>query len=88
MRQIYVARPDGAGEYARQVSNELPRVLKVDRHPATRWANLAMKVGLIVAFALAIGLTPDTVEGKAMGFRAPLFLAPIVIVLILARVRA
>lgn len=47
-----------------------------------------MKVGLIVAFALAIGLTPDTVEGKAMAFRAPLFLAPIVIVPILARVRA
>jgi len=47
-----------------------------------------MKVGLVVAFAVAIGLTPDTVEGKAMGFRAPLFLAPIVIVPILARWRA
>lgn len=78
----------GCGAYARWVSRKLPRVLNVDRHPATRWANLAMKVGLIVAFALAIGLTPDTVEGKAMGFRAPLFLAPIVIVPILARVRA
>jgi hypothetical protein len=63
-------------------------VLKVDRHPATRCANFAVKLSLVVAFAVAIGLTPDTVEGKAMGFRAPLFLAPIVIVPLLARVRA
>ena len=47
-----------------------------------------MKVGVVAAFAVAIGLTPDTVEGKAMGFRAPLFLAPIVIVPLLALVRA
>jgi hypothetical protein len=63
-------------------------VLKVDRHPATRCANFAVKLSLVVAFAVAIGLTPDTVEGKAMGFRAPLFLAPIVIVPLLARVHA
>ena len=69
------------------MNRELPRVVKVDRHPATRWANLAVKAGLVVAFAVAIGLAPDTVEGKAMGFRAPLFLAPIAIVPILARAR-
>jgi len=62
--------------------------VRIDRHKVTRWVNYAMKVGLVVAFAVAIGLTPDTVEGKAMGFRAPLFLAPIVIVPILARTRA
>jgi hypothetical protein len=70
------------------VDHEEPPVVRIDRHKATRWVNYAMKVGLVVAFAVAIGLTPDTVEGKAMGFRAPLFLAPIVIVPILARTRA
>ena len=63
------------------------QVLDVDRHPATRWVNLAVKVALVASFAVAIGLSPDTVEGKAMGFRAPLFLAPVVIVPIIARWR-
>ena len=62
-------------------------VLDVDRHPVTRWVNLAIKVALVASFAVAIGLSPDTVEGKAMGFRAPLFLAPVVIVPIIARLR-
>jgi len=79
---------DGLEAYDRSMNREEPVVLRVDRHRATRWVNYAMKVGLVVAFAVAIGLTPDTVEGKAMGFRAPLFLAPIVIVPILARWRA
>jgi len=79
---------DGLEAYDRPMNSEEPVVLRVDRHRATRWVNYAMKVGLVVAFAVAIGLTPDTVEGKAMGFRAPLFLAPIVIVPILARWRA
>ncbi|WP_420451460.1 hypothetical protein [Ilumatobacter sp.] len=63
------------------------RVLDVDRTPAARSVNLAVKVALVASFAIAVGLTPDTVEGKAMGFRAPLFLAPPLIVPILARVR-
>lgn len=63
------------------------RVLAVDRHPTTRVVNLAVKAALVLSFAVAIGLSPDTVEGKAMGFRAPLFLAPVVIVPIVARVR-
>ncbi len=49
--------------------------------------NLAVKVGLVLAFAVAIGLSPATVDGKAMGFRAPLFLAPAVLVPVIARVR-
>jgi hypothetical protein len=63
------------------------RVLDVDRLPATRLVNLAVKVALVASFAVAIGLSPDTVDGKAMGFRAPLFLAPAVFVPIAARVR-
>lgn len=51
------------------------------------WANVAIKVALVASFAIAIGLSPDTVEGKAMGARAPLFLAPVVIVPIVARWR-
>jgi hypothetical protein len=63
------------------------RVLDVDRSPITRWVNLAVKAALVASFAVAIGLSPDTVDGKAMGFRAPLFLAPVVIVPIIARTR-
>ena len=63
------------------------RVVDVDRHPATRVLNLTIKAALVVSFAVAIGLSPDTVEGKAMGFRAPLFLASAVLVPIIARAR-
>ena len=62
-------------------------MLEVDRRPATRLVNLAVKVALVASFAVAIGLSPDTVDGKAMGFRAPLFLAPAVLVPVVARVR-
>lgn len=63
------------------------RVIGVDQHRTTRWVNLAVKVALVASFAIAIGLSPDTVEGKAMSFRAPLFLAPAIVVPILARSR-
>ena len=63
------------------------RVLDVDRSSTTRWVNVAAKVALVASFAVAIGLSPDTVDGKAMGFRAPLFLAPVVFVPIVARAR-
>ena len=63
------------------------RVLDVDRHPATTWVNMAVKVALVASFAVAIGLSPATVEGKAMGFRAPLFLAPVLVIPLMARWR-
>ena len=63
------------------------QVLVVDRHRVTRRLNLAVKVVLVSSFVIAIGFSPDTVEGKAMGFRAPLFLAPAVVVPIIARLR-
>jgi hypothetical protein len=63
------------------------RVLDIDVHPTTRLVNLAVKLALFASFAIAIGLSPDTVEGKAMGFRAPLFLAPAILVPLLARWR-
>ncbi|MEP1123372.1 MAG: hypothetical protein ABJH68_05715 [Ilumatobacter sp.] len=67
--------------------NHGSHVLDVDRHPSTRIANIAVKCALIVSFVIAIGFEPSTVEGKAMGFRAPLFLAPVVVVPVLARLR-
>ncbi|MFK8024995.1 MAG: hypothetical protein AB8G26_13625 [Ilumatobacter sp.] len=63
------------------------RVLDIDRRPATRLANYVVKAALVASFAIAVGLEPDTVEGKAMGFRAPLFLAPAILVPIIARLR-
>lgn len=62
-------------------------MLDVDRSSIMRWVNVAVKVALVASFAVAIGLSPDTVDGKAMGFRAPLFLAPVVLVPIVARTR-
>lgn len=62
-------------------------VLTVDRHPMTRAINLAIKAGLALSFFVALVIQPDVLEGKAMGFRAPLFLAPAVIVPLLARSR-
>lgn len=62
-------------------------VLDLDR---TQWlaaCNLAIKVGLAVSFFVAIVIAPSTVEGKAMGFRAPLFLASAVLVPVVARLR-
>ena len=49
--------------------------------------NYGVKAALFLAFFVALVFQPDVVEGKAMGFRAPLFLAPAVIVPILARWR-
>ena len=63
------------------------RVLDLDRRAWVRWADIAVKAALVASFAIAIGLSPSTVEGKAMGARAPLFLAPALVVPLLARWR-
>ncbi len=62
-------------------------VLRLDRDRRTAFANLAVKSLLVLSFVIALGFEPSTVEGKAMGFRAPLFLAPAVVVPVLARWR-
>ncbi len=49
--------------------------------------DLAVKAALAVAFAVAIIAAPDVVDGKNMAARAPIFLAPAVLVPVLARVR-
>ncbi len=62
-------------------------VLELDRQRWIAVVNMAIKVGLALSFFVAIVIVPSTVEGKAMGFRAPLFLASAVLVPIIARVR-
>ena len=62
-------------------------VADLDRSTGARWLNLFVKVALVASFVVAIGFEPSTVEGKAMGFRAPLFLAPAVVVPLLATYR-
>lgn len=63
------------------------KVLASDRLPVMTFVNYGVKAALCLAFFVALVFQPDVVEGKAMGFRAPLFLAPAIIVPILARWR-
>lgn len=53
----------------------------------SRIFNLAVKAALAVAFLIAVVWPPDVLEGKNMAARAPIFLAPAVLVPVLARVR-
>lgn len=67
--------------------SEPSNVLRVDRQRSTAVVNAVIKVALIVSFVVAIGFEPDSVEGKAMAFRAPLFLAPAILVPAIAKFR-
>ena len=62
-------------------------VLDTDRTRWVEYANYAVKVLLVLAFVIAIFFPPDVVEGKGMGARAPLFLAPALLVPVLAKLR-
>jgi hypothetical protein len=42
---------------AQHLSGVRSRVLDVDRHPGTMWANVVIKVALVLSFAIAIGLS-------------------------------
>ncbi len=64
--------------------NSPTRVLTLDR---TRWvlyANVAIKVGLVTAFAVAIVVQPEGAQGKGMEFRAPMFIGSAVFVPVIA----
>lgn len=63
------------------------KVLATDRLPLMMAINYGVKAALFLSFFVALVFQPDVVEGKAMGFRAPLFLAPAIVVPILARWR-
>lgn len=62
-------------------------VLDFDRKRWVEIANYVIKAALILSFVIAIFFPPDVVEGKGMGFRAPLFLAPAVLVPLIAKTR-
>ena len=58
-------------------------VLLMDSTATARRINLAVKLALFAAFTIALLVPLDHLEGKAMGARAPLFLASAVLVPIL-----
>ncbi len=63
------------------------RVLGYDR---ARWVmalNIAIKIALVVSFAIAIIFEPSGAQGKGMEYRAPAFLGSAVLVPIIAKVR-
>lgn len=62
-------------------------VLDLDRESWVALANYAIKVALFVSFFVAIVIPPEVVVGKAMGFRAPLFLASAILVPVIAKAR-
>lgn len=63
------------------------QVLATDRTNAWRIINLVAKAALLLAFVIALTVDIDALEGKAMGFRAPMFTAPIWVVYAIAKIR-
>lgn len=62
-------------------------MLPTDRLPLIAKFNYVIKAALVVSFTIAIFFPPDVLDGKAMGSRAPIFLAPAVVVPLLAHFR-
>ena len=62
-------------------------VLRLDREPWVKAANIFIKVALVVCFFVAIVIVPPGAEGKGMEFRAPMFLGSAIFVPIIAKVR-
>lgn len=62
-------------------------VLATDRTAAWRILNIIAKVLLVLAFVISLTVSIDALEGKAMGFRLPLFTAPVWVVWLIAKVR-
>lgn len=60
------------------------RVLALDRTRWVMYANIAIKVGLVTAFAVAIIVQPEGAQGKGMEFRAPMFIGSAVLVPVIA----
>ena len=61
------------------------RVESLDASAGARWFNLGMKVAIVVVFAVAILIPPDVLEGKGMGFRAPLFVGSAALIPLMQR---
>ncbi len=63
------------------------RVERIDATERARWFNYAMKAAIVVAFVIAIAVPLGHLEGKAMGFRAPLFVGSAVVVPVIEHFR-
>lgn len=63
------------------------RVLATDRTMWVKTLNIAIKVALVLTFAVAVVFEPSGVEGKGMEFRAPAFLGSAVLVPVIAIAR-
>ncbi|MGH1491950.1 MAG: hypothetical protein ACRBK7_21605 [Acidimicrobiales bacterium] len=59
-------------------------VLAYDRKTAVKVANIAIKIALVAAFAVAIIFEPSGAQGKGMEYRAPAFLGSAILVPIIA----
>jgi len=68
-------------------STRVPRVLRWDSSPKSTIAVRAMRVALMLAFVLALTLPLDHLNGKGMGFRAPLFFMSMLVVPLASRRR-
>lgn len=62
-------------------------VLRLDREPWVKYANVAVKVALAAAFFVAIVIQPPGAVGKGMEFRAPMFLGSAILVPVIAKMR-
>ena len=60
------------------------RVLSYDRTTWVKVANIAIKIALVVAFAVAIIFEPSGAQGKGMEYRAPAFLGSAILVPLVA----
>lgn len=63
------------------------RVLAYDRATWVKAANIAIKVALVAAFAIAIIFEPSGAQGKGMEYRAPVFLGSAIFVPVIAIMR-
>ncbi len=70
-----------------QAMLEPTRVLVSDRARWVMIANIAIKIALVTAFAIAIIVQPEGAQGKGMEYRAPAFLGSAILVPIIALVR-
>lgn len=58
----------------------MTRVAGLDARPWARWASTVATVGIVAAFAVALTVPLDRLEGKGMGFRAPFFVGSALVV--------
>ena len=80
--------PDSFADPSGRVADVIgTRVESLDASARARWFNFGMKVAIVVAFAVAIFVPIDRLDGKGMGFRAPLFVGSAALIPLMQRFR-